>query len=174
MLIHNDIFKFKENTMGKNIALIALPLLIIGVAIWGFTYKGGSSQKSEINNLEGLTADVFMSPTCGCCRVFESILSKEGVKTNKITRDNMSAVKQQYKVPEELESCHTTIIAGYVVEGHIPMEAISKLVGEKPAIRGIAMPGMPSGSPGMPGSKSDSFEIFELNDSGDSNIFMTI
>ncbi|PJC65671.1 hypothetical protein CO019_01460 [Candidatus Berkelbacteria bacterium CG_4_9_14_0_2_um_filter_42_30] len=115
-----------------------------------------------------------MSPTCGCCKVFESILSDAGVKTNRITRDDMAAVKKQFNIPKEKESCHTTIIGGYVVEGHIPMEAISKLLAEKPAIRGIVMPGMPAGSPGMPGSKSDPFEIFELNDSGSDNIFMTI
>ncbi len=160
--------------MIKNIALTALSLLIIGVAILGFTYKGNINQKSEIKDLQGLTADVYMSPTCGCCRVFESILSDTGVRTTRITRDDMSAVKQQFKVPEELQSCHTTIIAGYTVEGHIPLEAISKLITEKPIILGIAMPGMPSGSPGMPGAKSDSFEIFELNDSGNNSIFMTI
>lgn len=160
--------------MVKNIFLIGLPLLIIGVAIWGFSSKGGAGTDPAINNLQGLTADVYMSPTCGCCKVFESILSDAGVKTSRITRDDMAAVKQQFKVPEELKSCHTTIIGGYVVEGHIPLEAISKLVTDKPAIRGIAMPGMPAGSPGMPGSKSDPFEITELDDSGNSTIFMTI
>jgi len=158
----------------KYIILIALPVIIMAILIWGLTLGRNSGKKPEVNNLQGLTADVYMSPTCGCCKVFESILSKEGVKTSRITRDDMAAVKQQFKVPEELKSCHTTVIAGYVVEGHIPFEAISKLVSEKPAIRGIAMPGMPAGSPGMPGSKSDPFEISELNDSGNSTIFVTI
>jgi len=158
----------------KNIILIALPIIIVAILIWGFTSGGNSSKKPEVNNLQGLTADIYMSPTCGCCKVFKSILSDAGVKTNRITRDDMVAVKKQFNIPKEKESCHTTIIGGYVVEGHIPMEAISKLLAEKPAIRGIVMPGMPAGSPGMPGSKSDPFEIFELNDSGSDNIFMTI
>ena len=160
--------------MTKNILLISLPILIISVVIWGLLSNGGSNQNQIANNLQGVSADVYMSPTCGCCRVFESILAKEGIKTNRITRDNMSSVKQEYKIPKELESCHTTIISGYVVEGHIPVEAIAKLVSEKPAIRGIAMPGMPAGSPGMPGSKTDSFEIFELNDNESNEIFITI
>ena len=71
----------------------------------------------------------------------------------------MDSIKTKYSVPSALASCHTTIVNGYVVEGHVPVEAIERLLLEQPKIIGIALPGMPTGSPGMPGSKSSPFDI---------------
>ena len=65
-----------------------------------------------------------------------------------------------------MEICHTTIIGDYFVEGHVPLEAVEKLLTEKPDIKGIAMPGMPSGSPGMPGAKKGDFVIYAVNRDG--------
>jgi len=89
----------------------------------------------------------------------------EGYTVTTKKEDDMSLIKQRFQVPYELESCHTAIIEGYVVEGHIPNEAIEKLLEERPDIQGIGMAGMPSGSPGMPGVKED-FMIYEINHDG--------
>ncbi len=85
----------------------------------------------------------------------------------------MTSVREYYQIPEGMESCHTAIINGYFVEGHVPVAAIKKLLEEKPNIDGIALPGMPSGSPGMPGQKNEAFHIYALSD-GKSSEFMTI
>jgi hypothetical protein len=69
-------------------------------------------------------------------------------------------------VPEKLEGCHTTIVGSYVIEGHVPIEPIKRLLGERPAIRGISLPGMPEGSPGMTGRKTEPFVIYEIDDVG--------
>ena len=77
---------------------------------------------------------------------------------------NLSLIKKKYGVPQEFEGCHTILIGGYVVEGHVPASIIGKLLKERPAIRGISLPGMPQGSPGMTGVKSGPFEIYEISD----------
>lgn len=98
-------------------------------------------------------AVVYKSPTCGCCKGWAAYLQRNGYKVTVIDRDDMDQVKNDMGVPEEMRSCHTAKIDGYVVEGHVPLEAIDKLLAEKPRAMGIAAPGMPSGSPGMDGPK---------------------
>ena len=88
--------------------------------------------------------------------------------------ESLDSFKKEHEIPSELESCHTTIIGGYFVEGHIPLEAVEKLLKEKPDIKGIAMPGMPSGSPGMPGAKKGDFVVYKVNNDGSYDEFMRI
>ncbi len=85
----------------------------------------------------------------------------------------MSSIKKKYQIPHNMEGCHTGVIGDYFVEGHVPVEAIEELLAEKPAIGGIALPGMPSGSPGMPGQKTEAFKIYALSD-GTASEFMII
>ncbi|PIR88070.1 MAG: CopG family transcriptional regulator [Candidatus Harrisonbacteria bacterium CG10_big_fil_rev_8_21_14_0_10_45_28] len=107
-------------------------------------------------------ATVYREATCGCCRAYLVYLKKEGFNVIDNVVDSIGAIKDEYGVHVDMQSCHTTIIDGYVVEGHMPIGAIEKLLSEKPAINGIALPGMPSGSPGMPGAKRGAFEIHGL------------
>jgi hypothetical protein len=79
---------------------------------------------------------------------------------------NLSLIKKKYSVPQEFEGYHTTLIGGYVVEGHVPATIIRKLLKERPAIRGISLPGMPEGSPGMSGTKTEPFIVYELSTNG--------
>ncbi len=77
---------------------------------------------------------------------------------------NMEPIKKKYNIPQDMQSCHTMVIGDYFVEGHVPIEAINRLLAENPQIDGIALPAMPSGSPGMPGIKHGSFTIYALSD----------
>lgn len=115
---------------------------------------------------------IYKSSSCGCCGVFASYATKYTKGVEVINQESIQAVKQQYHIPQHLQSCHTSVVGGYVVEGHIPMEAINKLLEEKPDIKGIAMPGMPAGSPGMPGAKSGPFIIYALHHDGTASEFM--
>ena len=83
----------------------------------------------------------------------------------KSTKD-MNSVKEKYGVPVNMESCHTTIVDDYVVEGHIPIEVVDQLLKDRPDISGIALPDMPAGSPGMPGKKIEPFKIYSLTATG--------
>lgn len=115
---------------------------------------------------EQVEATLYKRPFCSCCDGHADHLRANGYKVTVIQSKNMSLIKKNYGVPQEFEGCHTIVIGGYVVEGHVPASIIGKLLKERPAIRGISLPGMPQGSPGMTGVKSAPFEIFEIsNDS---------
>ena len=86
--------------------------------------------------------------------------------------NNLSSIRQQHGIPEDYGSCHTAIIDGYTVEGHVPVEAIIKLLTEKPNIDGIALPGMADGAPGMDGIQTRPYTIYALKN-GKASDFMT-
>lgn len=98
-------------------------------------------------------AVVYKSPTCGCCKGWVTYLQRNGYTVTVVEREDMDTVKDGLGVPDAMRSCHTAKIDGYVIEGHVPVEAIDKLLSERPKAKGIASPGMPSGSPGMDGPK---------------------
>lgn len=124
--------------------------------------------------LQGLSAVVYKSPTCGCCASYAEFLSKHGVSVEVVSSDAaLAQAKKDYGIPTTAQSCHTVVMDGYVIEGHVPLEALERLLSERPAIDGIALPGMPVGTPGMPGPKQAPFEVLEL-DEGTSQTFMTL
>lgn len=100
-------------------------------------------------------AVVYKNPQCGCCKGWATYLQRNGYKVTVIDVEDMEAMKRRLQVPDNLHSCHTAMIDGYVVEGHVPVEAIDKLLTKRPSFTGIASPGMPSGSPGMDGPKEE-------------------
>jgi hypothetical protein len=111
-------------------------------------------------------ATVYKSPYCGCCESYIARLGKAGIEVTVKNVEKLDIVKRMTGVPEQLESCHTMMIGGYVVEGHVPLAAVKRLLAERPKIRGIALPGMPQGSPGMGGEKAGPFTIYSLTESG--------
>ncbi len=143
-----------------NKLLTALLLIILVVSIgWMINQKDKPASENKI------LATIYKDPYCGCCGKWGSYMETKGYETDTVLEDDMSKIKEQFGVPQELQSCHTSEIEGYVVEGHIPNEAVEKLLEERPDIKGIGMAGMPSGSPGMPGPKAD-FLIYEINHDG--------
>ena len=95
------------------------------------------------------TMTVYKSPTCGCCEKWIEHMSAKGYDVKAIDVEDVDTVKRTYGVPATVQSCHTALIDGYVIEGHVPAETVSKLLRERPALAGIAVGGMPIGSPGM-------------------------
>lgn len=94
-------------------------------------------------------ATLYKHPACGCCTAYTDYLRANGFTVTEHRREDMQAIKQQLGVAEEAQSCHTVKIGRYVVEGHVPVGAIHKLLKTQPDVRGIALPGMPANSPGM-------------------------
>jgi len=84
---------------------------------------------------------------------------------------NPTEVKAEYQVPAELQSCHTAIVDGYIIEGHVPVAEIERLLAERPDILGLAVPGMPVGSPGMEGSPAEAFEVIAFDRNGMQSVF---
>ncbi len=134
----------------------------------------GSFFVFNTDEASGITATYYKSISCGCCDVHSKYLDSKGFDIKLNNLQDVTAIKSQFGVPRELESCHTAIIGDYFVEGHIPVEAINKLLSEKPNVKGIAMPGMPSGSPGMPGAKAGDFVIYAVNQNGSYYEFMRV
>ncbi len=111
---------------------------------------------------EQKTGVLYKNPECSCCEEYAKYLRKSGYTIKVVSTHDLSAIKKQHGVPEELEGCHTLIVGNYVVEGHVPLTHIDRLLAEKPAIKGISLPGMPQGSPGMTGRKQEPFVIYEI------------
>ncbi|MBI2242159.1 MAG: DUF411 domain-containing protein [Magnetospirillum gryphiswaldense] len=96
---------------------------------------------------------MFKDPNCGCCQGWADYMKDAGWQTKVIATEDIDKIKRQFGVPARMESCHTAIIDGYVVEGHVPLAAVEKLLKDRPKATGLAAPGMPQGSPGMSGEK---------------------
>ena len=126
---------------------------------------------ADINNKQ--IVEVFKTPSCGCCYGYVLFLEEEKFNVKQTDMRSLHTIKQKYNIPVEMQSCHTTIMGKYFIEGHVPFEAIDKLFKEQPDIDGIALPGMPIGTPGMPGDKEEPYVIYQLKD-GKSSVFMTI
>lgn len=162
-------------------------ILVIGI-IFTIILSSGDKPKEvaesstiDLENTESVTlpegeAMVYKTPTCGCCGVYTKYLPGEGMKTKftDLSQDQLDKMREKYKIPESMASCHITLVGNYFVSGHIPIEAIRKLNAEKPQIAGIALAGMPSGTPGMPGPKNESWVIYAVGNDGATSEFMTI
>lgn len=156
--------------IGKVFAFIFL--LIVSMAI-----ITGCSKSSELKKVQQEVTEItlYKSPMCGCCGLYNQYLdNKFNAPVKLVEMQDITPIKQKYGIPLDLQSCHTTVINGYFIEGHMPEEAIIKLLTEKPAIKGIALPGMPSGSPGMPGNKQGAFVVYAVNNDGTTAEFMRI
>ncbi|MDO9011395.1 MAG: DUF411 domain-containing protein [Gallionella sp.] len=108
---------------------------------------------------------IYKSPTCGCCEKYVDYLRENGYAVKSVNESDMSAVKKRYGT-SHMASCHTALVDGYVVEGHVPVGAIRKLLREKPAIIGISAPGMPMNSPGMGEMKKGTLTIYAVPKNG--------
>jgi hypothetical protein len=114
-----------------------------------------------------IQATLYKNPQCGCCEGHADHLRANGFDVKSIETHDMPLIKQGHGVKPELEGCHTIEVGGYVVEGHVSATIIKRLLAEKPAIKGISLPGMPDGSPGMGGRKAEPFKIYEITEGPD-------
>lgn len=123
---------------------------------------------------EKVQATLYKNPDCTCCEKYADYLRSNGFDVTVIEHPNMTLIKQKHGVREDLEGCHTTLVGGYVAEGHVPLVALKRLLSEKPAIKGISLPGMPEGSPGMSGTKEGAFTIYSITgQDGHAPVFAT-
>ncbi|TBU90993.1 DUF411 domain-containing protein [Stutzerimonas kirkiae] len=130
--------------------LILVPLLFAGLA----------------EAADALSIDVYRDPNCGCCKAWISHLRDNGFEVHDHVESDMAAIKSKYGVPHRLGSCHTGVIDGKFVEGHVPAADILTLR-QQPALIGAAVPGMPLGSPGMEmGDRQDAYQVIGLDGQG--------
>jgi|DewCreStandDraft_4_1066084.scaffolds.fasta_scaffold18874_3 hypothetical protein len=119
-------------------------------------------------------ATLYKSPQCDCCEGYAAYLRKHGFAVEVVTTHELARISRNAGVPEAMQGCHTTFIEGYVVDGHVPIGAIRKLLAERPAVAGITLPGMPDGSPGMSGRKQGPFRIYAVHKNGAAPTLYTV
>jgi hypothetical protein len=117
------------------------------------------------------TITVYKDPSCGCCKNWIEHLVKHGYRVDAKDTPQMTEIKRTLGVPEALTSCHTAVVNGYLIEGHVPAEDVDRLLRQKPKVAGLAVPGMPMGSPGMEGPRSQRYQVLSFDKSGKTTVF---
>lgn len=117
------------------------------------------------------TITVYKDPSCGCCKNWIEHLKKHGYRVDAKDTPDMPQIKATLGVPGDLRSCHTAVVEGYLIEGHVPATDIDRLLAAKPQVKGLAVPGMPMGSPGMEGPTSQHYQVIAFDKAGRSRVF---
>lgn len=134
----------------------------------GFASEGAPSAPGA---LAPTKITVYKDPSCGCCIKWVDHLRANGFAVTTHDTADMDEVKRNLGVPAALQSCHTGVVGNHVVEGHVPADLIQKLVTEGGAVRGLAVPGMPSGSPGMEGGPKDAYDVIAFDRGGKTRVY---
>ncbi len=145
----------------KGIAAGAAVVLIAGTAFASFSTKDAGA----------LEVAVYKSPTCGCCNKWIAHLEANGFEVNAHDVADLTQIKLEHGVRQELTSCHTALVDGYVIEGHVPAADIQRLLQERPDVVGLAVPGMVIGSPGMEGATSEPYNVLTFDRDGNTTVF---
>jgi hypothetical protein len=135
--------------------------------------RGGAQATPSVTppSVTPVSIKVYKTATCGCCKAWVEHLEQNGFKVEVMDMPDLSAVKAKYGIKPEMQACHTAVVGNYVVEGHVPADLILKMINEKPAIAGIAVPGMPMGSPGMESGTKESYTVLSFDSAGKSSVY---
>jgi hypothetical protein len=140
-----------------------MKLLNIFLAIGLLTVNAGVKAENT-ESVKPVDIVVYRSPSCSCCGKWLEHLKKNNFNVKDVVTDEVQAIKDKYGVPNEMASCHTALVDGYVIEGHVPSNDINTLLKMKPKVIGIAVPGMPAGTPGMEmGGRKDPYQVVSFD-----------
>jgi len=151
-------------------AVASAVVLTLGIGVAVVSTQSGKAPASRPS------VATFKSPTCGCCAKWNEHMTAAGYAVTSRDMTDMNAVKDEHRVPTALRSCHTALVAGYVLEGHVPADVVAKLLAERPAgVMGLAVPGMPAGSPGMesPDGFKTPYQVMAFTQDGQSRVYAT-
>lgn len=123
------------------------------------------------SHASGPTINVYKSASCGCCEAWVKHLQENGFTVIATDVDDPTVYRTKFGVPDALGACHTGIVAGYALEGHVPAADIKRLLTDKPKARGLAVPGMPLGSPGMEGPRADAYDVMLILPDGGHRVY---
>lgn len=146
-----------------NLRKLTLPLLAVVIAGGGYlTWQVTSGESGTVPENTEIT--MYRGEACNCCLDWAEYLEEEGFIVIDEIVDDLVAFKQEKGVPQAFYSCHTAVIDGYIVEGHIPAEEIRRMIDRQPDAIGIAVPGMPAGSPGMEVGHNEPYQVLLFDD----------
>lgn len=175
----------------KTWLLVLGGLLLVGIGVLWMVSRDASSSLAEVgadlgsagvavereaiplDHADPIPMTVYMSPQCGCCGLWVNHVREHGFEPEVRYQNDMGEVKRTFRVAWELSSCHTALVNGYVIEGHVPGEDIRRFLAEAPSAHGLAVPGMPLGSPGMevPDGRVDAYEVLKVGNGGRTEVF---
>jgi hypothetical protein len=165
---------FREEHLMKTIKTIRAftPAFALALGMATFVWAGMAHADDHAAMSHHGTMHVTKSPTCGCCSAWVALARQEGYDIEVTDTADVTTVKLDADIPSHMWACHTATVHGYVVEGHVPFEALAKLLEERPDITGIAVPGMPGGSPGMGNDPTARYDVIAFGgDAGDGEVF---
>lgn len=161
--------------MSRLLALSIVSVLTLGGCTDADAAPEGAAMAAATMQDQDLpTVLVYKTPSCGCCNGWIEHLEAAGFKVDARNVSDIMSVKRDTGVPVSMSSCHTAIIDGYVVEGHVPADQIKRLLAERPDIAGIAVPGMPTGSPGMEGRSANPYQVLSFTTDGEAAVYAEI
>lgn len=156
------------NKIVRNVIGVSFIGIVVALA---FAYPGEAASTTAAAAAKPIAIKVYKTPQCGCCKAWVQHLSKNGFQVETMDLPDLALVKQKYGVAPALEACHTAVVGNYVVEGHVPADVIKRLLKERPAVVGIAVPGMPGGSPGMEGAMKERYDVLTFDRAGRSRVY---
>lgn len=140
--------------MQKKLVLGAIGAAVIAAAAYMFSNTATRAERVTI----------YKTPQCGCCEDYATYLRRNGFSVTVKVAPDLTAMSRKEGITEDFQGCHLAYFGNYVVSGHVPLSAVNKLLAERPAIKGIALAGMPAGSPGMSGPKIAPFEVYTVGE----------
>ena len=152
----------------KRLTLIGMVMLL-----WLTACAAANPNEPAASDSDKPVVTIYKSPTCGCCSDWVAYLADNGYSVMTEYVDDMNPIKIRYQVPPALQSCHTAVVAGYVIEGHVSVAEIERLLSERPAVLGLAVPGMPIGSPGMEteGVAAQPYDVLTFDEAGQTEVY---
>jgi hypothetical protein len=148
---------------GTTRRIVIIGVAVVAAAIVGFGFLKDTSSAKEVL--------VYKTPTCGCCGKWVDHLKSAGYEVTTQDVNDLTGIKNMHKIPRGLRTCHTGLVDGYVIEGHVPARFVTQLLDQKPDIAGIGVPGMPIGSPGMEGAYNESYDVLAYTADGRTAVF---
>ncbi|MFW6192738.1 MAG: DUF411 domain-containing protein [Gemmatimonadota bacterium] len=152
-------------------AIAGLVLVLAGVVAGRLAGGGSLAEVAEASPGEVV---VYKSPTCGCCTGWVTHMREAGFEVRAVDTNDLAAAKVELGVDPALQSCHTAVVDGYFVEGHVPAEQVRRLLEEQPDVAGLAVPGMPVGSPGMEGPDARPYDVLAVSEEGEASVFARV
>ncbi len=142
---------------------------VLGYQIWNISTRGDDGDLAA--SADATEVVMYKNPGCQCCTKWAMHMERAGFTVTEEPTDQLAAVKADQGVPYAMGSCHTALVGGYVVEGHVPIADVKRLLKEQPDAKGIAVPGMPAGSPGMESPNPESYSVYLIGNDGSQSVY---
>ncbi len=155
----------------NNKVLLSIIAVLVVVAIGEVWYLSGNNETETAIQAQQAEVVMYKNPGCQCCDKWAAYMEASGFSVAIKPTPHLYEIKKEQNIPLQAASCHTALIEGYVVEGHVPVEDIKRLLKEQPDAVGLAVPGMPQGAPGMPSPNPQPYKVLLIGNDGSLSLY---